>query len=86
MAPLLHRQPFKAIYLLGFLVVTSFQLPCWLIYYSWRPNRPRKSWTLRRAINVRIMRNVTQLLKLGVTSGRDLSLEVPQKEDRKSVV
>ena len=80
MAPLLHRQPLKTIHLLGFLVVACFQFPCWLIYYSWRPNRPRKSWTLQRAINVRIMRNVTQLLKLGVTSGRDLSLEVPQKE------
>ena len=80
MAPLLYRQPFKAIYLLGFLVVTSFQLPCWLIYYSWRPNRPRKSWTLRRTINVRILRKVTQLLKLHIFGGRDLSLEVPQKE------
>jgi len=81
MAPLLRRQPFKATYLLGFIVVTVLQLPCWLIYYSWRPNRPRKGWTLRRTIAVRIVRKITQLTpKFGVLDGRDLSLEVPQKE------
>ena len=81
MVPLLRRQPFKAIYLLGFVVVTILQLPCWLIYYSWQPNRPRKSWTLRRTVAVRIMRKMTQLpSKFGVLDGRDLSLEVPQKE------
>ena len=81
MAPLLHRQPFKTIYLLGFFVVTSIQLPCWLIYYSLRSNRPRRSWTLWRTINVRILRKLTQLpLKLGLLDARDLSLEVPQKE------
>ena len=81
MTLLLHRKLFKVIYLLGFLAVTVFQLPCWLIYYSWRPNRPRESWTLYRTICVRILRRLTQLtLKLGITGGRDLSLEVPQKE------
>ena len=81
MAPLLHRQPFKGIYLLGFLIVTIIQLPCWLIYYSWRPNRPRKSWTLQRTIAVRILRKTTRIaLGLGVLEGRDLSLEVPQEE------
>lgn len=82
MAPLLHRQPFKAIYLFGFLVFMIFvQLPCWLIYYSWRRNRPRKSWTLYRTIVIRMLRKLTQLpLKAGVLSRRDLSLEVPQKE------
>ena len=81
MAPLFHRQPFKAIYLLGFLVTTSLRIPYWLIYYSWQPNRPRKSWTFRRTINVQILRKVAQLpLKLGVHDGRNLSLEVPQEE------
>ena len=57
------------------------QLPCWLIYYSWRPNRPRKSWTLYRTINLQILRKLTQLpLKTGILTNRDLSLEVPQEE------
>jgi len=82
MAPFTHRQPFKTIYLLGITVVVLFiQVPYWLIYYSWPPNRPRKSWTLRRTIHVRILRKLTQLsFKFGVHDGRDLSLEVPQEK------
>ena len=82
MVPLLHRQPFKTIYLLGFLSTMVFiQLPYWLIYYSWRPNRPRKSWTLHRTISVRIVRNLTRLpFTAGLRTNRDLSLEVPQNE------
>ena len=82
MAPLLHRQPFKTTYLLCFFVFMVFvQLPCWLVFYSWRPNRPRKNWTLSRAVHLRILRKLTLLpLKIGVLSNRDLSLEVPQEE------
>ena len=85
MAPLLHRLPFKAIYLLYFFVVMLFiQLPCWLIYYSWRPNRPRRSWTLHRTICARILRKLTQLpTAVGILTNRDLSLEVPQKDLRR---
>ena len=82
MAPLLHHQPFKVIYLLAFLAVTAFvQLPCWLIYYSWRPNRPRKTWSLHRTIRTRMVRKFGQLpFKVGLLTNRDLSLEVPQKD------
>ena len=83
MAPLLYRQPFKGIYILGcFVFMVFIQLPWWLIYYSWRPNRPRRTWTLYRTINVKTLRNVGQSLpfKAGVFTKRDLSLEVPQKE------
>lgn len=76
------RQPFKTIYLLGLSVTTLFiRLPWWFIYYSWRPNRPRKSWTLRRTIMVQLLRQITKLpMKFGIVDGRDLSLEVPQEE------
>jgi len=82
MAPFLHHQPFKVIYLLGFFAfMVTIQLPCWLIYYSWRPNRPRKRWTLYRTISVRMLRKLTKLpLKIGLLTNRDLSLEVPQEE------
>ena len=78
----LLRQPFKVIRVLGLVVTTLFiRLPFWFIYYSWRPNRPRKNWTLRRTINVQILRQVTKLpMRFGVLDGRDLSAEVPQKE------
>src|ERR1700749_4312697 len=81
MAPLLHRQPFKAIYLAWFAIFTIFiHLPYLLIYYSWRPNRPRKAWSIYRAIIVRVHREVTLLpVKFGLRGRRDLSLEVPQE-------
>jgi len=82
MAPFLYRQPFNGIYIVGFLLTMVFiRLPCWLIYYSWRPNRPRKAWTLYRTINAQIIRAFGQLpFKAGVRSRRDISLEVPQEE------
>ena len=82
MAPLLHRQPLKTIYSLAFFVVVAFiRLPCWLIYYSWPPNRPRKTWTLQRTIWAQIIRELGQLpFKAGLLGDRDLSLEVPQKD------
>ena len=80
---ILLRQPFKAIYIFGFAVTIVFiRLPWWLIYYSWRPNRPRKTWSLRRTILVQMLQHATRLV-LGfgiVLDKRDLSLEVPQKE------
>ena len=81
MAIALHRGPFKVIYLFSLFIGEVFiQFPCWLIYYSWRPNRPRKTWTLCHTIHVRILQNLTPLLfRLGLCVGRDLSLEVPQK-------
>ena len=79
---ILLRQPFKTIYLLGFIFTSLFiRLPWWFIFYSWPPNRARNGWSLRRTMNVQILRQVTQLpMKFGVVGGRDLSLEVPQKE------
>ena len=81
MAPLLHRQPFQTIYVFIILVyMVSIQFPYWLIYYSWRPNRPKKSWTLFRTICAQTYRNLSQKLPFnaGVLIKRDLSLEVPQ--------
>ena len=81
MVQLLHRKPFKVIYLLGIVTTVLIQLPFWSIYYSWRPNRPRKTWTLYRTIHVQILRKLTQLaFKLCVFDVRNRSLEVPQKE------
>ena len=82
MTPLFHRQPFKAIYILSLLTfMASIQLPYWLVYYSWRPNRPRKSWTLFRTICAQIIRQLAQLpYTAGVLFKRNLSLEVPQEE------
>lgn len=82
MTPFLYRQPFQGIYVFGFIAFMVFiRLPCWLVYYSWRSNRPRKTWTLYRTINAQMIRALGHLpFDAGVLSGRDLSLEVPQEE------
>ena len=76
------RNPLRVIFILCYLITIPFiRLPFWLIYYSWRSNRPRKSWTLGRTINAQILRRFTKLtMKYGVVDGYDLSLEVPQEE------
>ena len=75
-------QPLKLIHLFAlFLTIPFIRLPWWLVYYSWRPNRPRKSWTLRRTIIVRAARRVFQLtFKFGVREDCDPSLDVPQEK------
>ena len=74
--------PLRQLYRVGlFITNVVIRLPWWFIYYSRPRNRPRKSWTLRRAIHVQILRRAAQLpMKYGVVDGRDLTLEVPQKE------
>ena len=76
------RNPLRVILILFYLItIPLIRLPFWLIYYSWRPNRPRKSWTLGRTINAQILRRLTKLsLKFGVVDGLDPSFEVPQEE------
>ena len=72
----------RVIFILCYLItIPLIRLPFLLIYYSWRPNRPRKNWTLGRTINVQVLRKLTKLpLKFGVADRRDLSLEVPQED------
>ena len=76
------RNPLRVISIFCYLItIPLIRLPFWLIYYSWRPNRPRKNWTLSRTINAQVLRKLTRLpFKLGVVLGQDLSLEVPQEE------
>ena len=63
------------------IIIPLIRLPFWLIYYSWRQNRPRKSWTLRRTINVQILRRLSKFFfELNMVGRRELSLEVPQEE------
>ncbi|KAF9790472.1 alpha/beta-hydrolase [Thelephora terrestris] len=80
--PITLRQRSKIIPLFGFLAIVLFiRLPWWFIYYSWRSNRPRRSWTLHRTIRAQLLRQIASLpTTYGLSDGRDLSLEVPQEE------
>lgn len=79
MAPLLHQQPFKTIYLVGFLGYLLFvKLPYWTVKYCVPSHRPRPAWTVKRCIQIALLRNLTTIpAKVGLSLGCDLTLEVP---------
>jgi len=79
--PLTFHQPFKAIYITSRLSSLLVLLPFWTIYYSLF-SRPRKSWTLKETVNVRLIRWIMPInAKCGTSPLRtDKSREVPQKE------
>ncbi|KIJ37772.1 hypothetical protein M422DRAFT_177429 [Sphaerobolus stellatus SS14] len=50
---LLHRNPFKALYiLLEILTTVVFRVPYWVIYSIPKSNRPRQSWAVSRCVFV----------------------------------
>ncbi|KAI0699538.1 alpha/beta-hydrolase [Cytidiella melzeri] len=57
MASLKKVQPFKGIYLLSEGLITIFlRLPVWVLLALPRSNRPRKSWTFKRALMLRFFK------------------------------
>lgn len=55
--PAYGKQPWRALYLLYQLIATIFlRIPLWAVYYSLPSNRPKSTWTLRRAVMMRIVR------------------------------
>lgn len=81
--PILHRQPFKGIYIVGFtLQLLLVKVPTWLVTFALkRSARPVASWPIRRSILLRIIRDFSQLsLKVNLGGGRDLSVEVKAHE------
>ncbi|KAI0753228.1 alpha/beta-hydrolase [Daedaleopsis nitida] len=77
----IDRQPWKTLYLIRFFATLLFvKLPLWLIWYSIPWHRPRSSWTIKRAI---IVRTIKELFTLEVSIGddaRDPTREVPDSE------
>ncbi|OBZ68272.1 Esterase [Grifola frondosa] len=54
------RQPLKTIYLFYELVATVFvRIPFWVVIYTPRAFRPRRSWTLKKCLTVNIWRVVS---------------------------
>lgn len=79
MAPLLHHQPFKAVYLVGYLsYVFLLKVPYWTVKFCLPSHRPRPAWTIKRCIQVALLRDLTTIpATVGLSLGRDLTLEVP---------
>ncbi|KAF7790478.1 hypothetical protein EIP86_001433 [Pleurotus ostreatoroseus] len=52
------KQPWYAIYLAyQFLTTLLLRLPAWIVYYGLPSNRPKSTWTLKRAVLLRFMRH-----------------------------
>ncbi|KAI0332711.1 alpha/beta-hydrolase [Cubamyces sp. BRFM 1775] len=59
MGKVLNQQPFKAIYLVYAATSLVFvKLPCWTLWYLRPSARPRRSWTLKRALIVRVLQDL----------------------------
>lgn len=79
--PLTFYHPFKAFYIASRLLALIALVPSWSVYYALF-SRPRKSWTLREAVNVRLIRWIMPLNAACRMSPltTDKTREVPQTE------
>ncbi|KAI0761786.1 alpha/beta-hydrolase [Trametes elegans] len=69
MKGILDYQPFKGMYIAYFVLsLLSVKLPYWTIKYSIRSQRPRRAWTLKRAL---IVRTIRELFSMKVDVGRE---------------
>ncbi|KAJ7703104.1 Alpha/Beta hydrolase protein [Mycena rosella] len=58
---LFHHQPFKSVYLLYAALAACLRIPYWALVSLPRAWRPRKSWTWRRTMQVKLVRYLTSL-------------------------
>ncbi|KIJ38888.1 hypothetical protein M422DRAFT_32962 [Sphaerobolus stellatus SS14] len=77
MAPLLHRQPWKGLFLLLWAIQLVFKIPFWAIKSLPRSRRPRPSWSISRCVRLYTLRSTMEFpVKLGLVLKRDLTVEV----------
>lgn len=74
------RQPGKALWVIYALLSTTFRLPLWLIYYTFKANRQHPRWTYVQAIKSYFIRNLVYHISVTESPTR-LSLKPgPEKE------
>ena len=57
-----RNQPFKTVYLLWSALYILGALPVWTVAYLLPAMRPRRSWTLKRALIVTLIRNAASVV------------------------
>ncbi|KAI9062712.1 alpha/beta-hydrolase [Trametes sanguinea] len=79
MTELLDHQPFKALYIAYFATsLVLVKLPLWTVYYLPRLNRPRRSWTVKRCLIVRLIKELfTMKVDLTPENAPAVPTEVP---------
>ncbi len=76
-----ESQPWKTLYLIWFFATLILvKLPAWFIWYLVPSHRPRRSWTIKRALIVRTIRELWTLEVDIDDEKRDPSEEVPDSE------
>ncbi|KAG8743302.1 hypothetical protein FRC10_012265 [Ceratobasidium sp. 414] len=74
-------EPFRTGFLAYRVISVLVKLPFWALYYSIPRNRPRASWSWRKAIMLNLAKCLNELsTRTGRFWNRDPTKEVPQKE------
>ena len=74
------RQPWKTLYLIQFFATLLLvKIPAWTIWYLVPSHRPRSSWTLKRALIVRTIKELFTL-EVSITDKPDPTRDVPESE------
>ncbi|KAI0369743.1 alpha/beta-hydrolase [Pilatotrama ljubarskyi] len=77
MVNILKYQPFKGLYIVYFAsTLVFFKVPFWALQYLPRSKRPRSTWTLKRSI---IVRTIRELFTFKVPVGLKTALDSPKE-------
>ncbi|KAG8747019.1 hypothetical protein FRC10_002819 [Ceratobasidium sp. 414] len=78
---LTRTEPFRTLFTLHKFAIILLKLPIWVALYVRRSNRPRASWSLTKAVLVKVLRNMPDLaMRTGRFNGRDVTKEVALKD------
>ncbi|KAF7790477.1 hypothetical protein EIP86_001432 [Pleurotus ostreatoroseus] len=85
--PLTRKQPWRTLYLLYQVITTIFlRLPLWVVYYALPSNRPKSTWTLKRAVMIRAVKLLMHVAYMAAPLGHTPSyLAVEDGPDVKAV-
>ena len=77
-----RKQPLKTIYVIGVVFYTLASIPVLVIKYALPSQRPRQSWSLKRALIVHLIRSTIDRLAFGAAPFQDPPLASYKKDAR----
>lgn len=64
-SPPYGKQPWYAIYLVYQAVTTTMlRIPIWILYYVLPSNRPKATWTIKRAVIIRLIKHFIKMASM----------------------
>ena len=77
--PLTRKQPWRTLFLLYQAITTIFlRLPLWVIYYALPSNRPKSTWTLKRAVMIRTVKLIMHVAYMYVPTFKLLQVRTQE--------